>query len=359
MSARRPVITRKPDWRRARTALMCQGEPDRVPFIELGVHPIFKGRMLGRPCTAVADEIEFAQLAGYDYIKLQPGIDMNPGKILPAGAPGARESQLTEGGPVRKWANEHDGIIRNREEFERYQWPTPESVSYARLEEACRILPEGMGLIGQYGDIYTFIWESMGFETFAMALYEDPDLVAALFDRVGGIIFNLYENMIQLDRLTALWFSDDLAYTGGLMIAPDFFRDLLFPWVRRMGDLARSRDIPFLYHSDGVLWDVMDDLVDCGVTALHPIEPKSMDVADVKERAGGRLCVLGSVEVDTLCRGTEDEVRALVRDRVRRAGPGGGFCLGSSNSVPEYANYDNYIAMLEEGDRVGTYPLDL
>ena len=353
----RPRISRKPNWQRARTALLCEGEPDLVPFIELGVHPLFKGRMLGRPCVAVADEIEFARVAGYDYIKLQPSINLNPANIQPGGDASALDCVAAGGGPVRHWANEHNGVIQSWADFERYEWPTPESVSYARLEEACRTLPPEMGLIGQYGDIFTFIWESMGFETFALALYEEPELVAAMFDRVGGKVTNLYENMIDLDRLSAIWYTDDLAYTGGLMIAPEFFRELLFPWVRKMGDLARRRGVPFLYHSDGLLWDVMDDLIECGVTALHPIEPKSMDVADVKARTGGRLCVLGSVEVDTLCRGSQDDVREMVRDRVRRAGPGGGFCLGSSNSVPDYANYENYIAMLEEGDRIGRYPL--
>ena len=79
-----------------------------------------------------------------------------------------------------------------------------------------------------------------------------------------------------------------LAYTSGLMVGPDTLRQHLFPWVRKMGDLCRARDIPFLYHSDGVLWPLLDDLIGCGVTALHPIEPKAMDIAEVKRRAGGR-----------------------------------------------------------------------
>jgi uroporphyrinogen decarboxylase len=101
----------------------------------------------------------------------------------------------------------------------------------------------------------------------------------------------------------------------------------------------------------------MDDLVACGVNALHPVEPTSMDLAEVKARSGGRLCVLGSVEVDLLARGTAEQIEAMVADHIRRAGPGGGFAIGSSNSVPEYARYGNYIAMLEAADRLGTYPL--
>lgn len=348
-------LQRKPDFSRLRKALLREGEPDCVPFCELGVAPVIKGRLLGRPCKSVADEIQFARMAGYDFVKLQPGINMNPANILSKGGP--RTSQLTDDGPTRKWASEHDGVIATMEDFERYVWPSPGDVDYSRLEEACRILPDDMAVIGQYGDIYTLIWESMGFETFAMALYEDPDLIQALFDKVGGIVYNLFENMATMERVGALWYSDDLAYTGGLMVDPSCFREYLFPWVKKMGDLCKKRNIPFLYHSDGVLWDVMDDLIACGVTSLHPIEPKSMDVAEVKERAAGKLAVVGSIEVDTLCRGSKEDIEALVKDRMRRAAPGGGFALGSSNSVPEYANIDNYIAMLQAGDRWGRYPI--
>lgn len=348
-------ISRKPDFSRLRNALLCQGEPDCVPNIELGVHPSFKARIIGRPMSGVADEIEFARTAGYDYIKLQPGIDMNPGKIFPSG--GSQQLRVTEEGGQRRWADEHEGIFKTFEDFEKYVWPKPEDVDYSRLEEANRTLPDEMGLIGQYGDIFTFVWGSMGFENFCLALYEDPELVEALFNKVGGIICNLFENMSSLSRIGAMWYSDDLAYTGGLMVSPRFYRQFLFPWVRKIGDLCKKRNIPFLYHSDGVLWDVIDDLIGCGVTSLHPIEPKAMEIAEVKERVRGKLALLGNIDVDLLSRGTPEEIEAEVKDRLQRVAPGGGYALGSSNSVPEYCSFENYVKMLETCDRCGGYPI--
>ncbi|MCX7717135.1 MAG: hypothetical protein N2111_01865 [Candidatus Sumerlaeaceae bacterium] len=345
-------LTRKPDWQRLRRALLCEGEPDCVPLIELGVHPIWKSEAIGRPCISVADEIEFARRAGYDYIKLQPGISLSPGwkRVVPH--MGATKTAMD-----RNWAAEGEGAIRSMEDFEQFPWPDPDTVSYARFEEAERILPDEMAVIGQYGDIFTFVWEVMGFENFAMALFEQPELVEALFQCVGALIYHLFEHMAEFPRVQALWYSDDLAYTGGLMVSPKVYRQHLFPWVAKIGALCRARGIPFLYHSDGVLWEVLEDLIACGVTSLHPIEPKSMDVAEVKERACGRLAVLGSIEVDTLARGTPEQVEALVRDRLRRAAPGGGYALGSSNSVPDYAKYENYITMLEACQRLGDYPI--
>jgi uroporphyrinogen decarboxylase len=350
-------LNRRPDFNRLRQVLFCAGEPDLVPFIELGVHPLFKARMIGRPCTSVADEIEFARTAGYDFIKLQPIIDMNPGRIFPPAGP--QTFEVAEGTGERRWADEHAGVITNWDEFERYVWPRPQDVDYSGFEEAEKILPDEMGVIGQYGDIFTLVWEFMGFENFAIALYEEPDLVAALFDKVGSIITSLFETMATFRCVKALWFTDDIAYAGGLLIAPQFYRRYLFPWMRRIGDLCRQRDIPYLYHSDGVLYDVLDELIGLGVNGLHPIEPKSMDIVEVKRRGGGRLAVLGHIEVDTLARGTPADIERLVRDAIVRAAPGGGYALGSSNSLPEYCRWENYIAMLQAADRWGRYPISV
>jgi uroporphyrinogen decarboxylase len=344
---------RTPDFSRLRKVLLCEGEPDIVPNIELGVHPVWKAKQLGRPCLTVADEVEFARQAGYDYVKLQPGIDMNPAGIFPTG--GAKIVDLPSQAGQRRWADEHHGVIGSIEDFDRYTWPKKEDVSYARLEDAASAATDGMGVIGQYGDIYTLIWGQMGFETFCMALYEQPELIQRLFDTVGGIVYNLFENMASMEHVKALWYSDDLAYVSGLMISPDFFREYLFPWVRKIGDLCKARDIPFLYHTDGLLWDVLDDLVDCGVTSLHPIEPKAMDILEVKQRYAGKLAVLGNIDVDLLSRGTPEEVDREVMARMALVKPGGGWALGSSNSVPDYADFNNYLTMLAAGDKYGAY----
>jgi len=348
---------REPNFARLRQVLFCQGEPDMVPFIELSIHAIFKERILGRPCKTVADEIEFVRIAGYDCIKLQPGIDMNPGKIFPNGGP--KTFELGEGTGERRWADEHAGVISNWEDFERYVWPKPEDVDYSRFEEASKLLPPEMGVIGQYGDIFTLVWELMGFENFAFPLYENPELVAALFEKVGSIIFNLFETMATFDCMKALWFTDDIAYAGGLMIAPEFYRQYLFPWMRKIGELCKRRGIPYLYHSDGVLYDVLQDLIDLGVNGLHPIEPKSMSIVEVKKRGRGRLAVLGYIEVDTLARGTPADVEKLVKEALQLAAPGGGYAIGSSNSLPEYCRWENYLTMLRTADRYGRYPIAL
>jgi uroporphyrinogen decarboxylase len=92
----------------------------------------------------------------------------------------------------------------------------------------------------------------------------------------------------------------------------------------------------------------MDKIIDCGVNALHPIEPKAMKIKEVKERYGNKLCLIGNVDVDMLSRATSEEIRKYVRKNIEEVGYNGGYCVGSGNSVPEYVNPENYKAMIDE-----------
>ena len=325
-------------------ATLMGGDAGFVPLIELGIHPFIKEALLGRPIQTVQDDIEFMRSMGYDFIKIQPIFDLELNQTL---VELAVPNGLYKNAPDRAWAPEQKGLITTWEEFERYTWPTPDQIAYSRFDEARKALPEGMGIIGQYGDIFTNAWELMGFETFATSMYEQPDLVKHVFEKVSGLILSMFDVMAEMEYVGALWYSDDIAYTGGLMVPPEFLREHFFPCLKRIGDLAKRRKIPFIYHSDGVLWSVMEEIIQCGVTALHPIEPKSMHIIELKHRFGDRLCLCGGVEVDVLARGSKEEVRALMTRYLEEVAPGGGYCAGSSNSIPEYVKVENYIAMVE------------
>jgi uroporphyrinogen decarboxylase len=337
------MSTRPPDIREFLKTL--RREPAAyVPNAELGIHPVVKERYLGHPMTTVSDEIEFWWKAGYDYVKLQPTVNFDP-----AGIAAKRNLMANENGTVvRKWASEQNGIIVSRTDLDHYVFPRIDEIGYERISEAKRHLPPGMGIVGQYGDIFTMTWEMMGFENFSMAVYEEPDLVNDLNQRVGELVIEMFTKMAGDPAVDALWYSDDIAYATGLMVSPTTLRRYFFPWLKRVGDLARSAGKPLIYHTDGVLFDVMEEIIACGVDALHPIEPKAMDLSEVKRRYGSRLCLIGHVDVDMLARGTEEEVRAQVRKNIAAAWTGTGYCAGSGNSIPEYVKYENYIAMLDE-----------
>ena len=350
-----------PDFERLRTALLC-GQPDRVPLAEIKVEDEVKAAFLGRPAPDPADrksylrwEIEFWRQAGYDYVRVPATVSYPQPKT-------AREHAYAAGGQSRRreWAESHAGLVTNDEQFEAFPWPTPGQVNYQDLRIASEMLPPGMKIITglKGGGIYERVWMLMGFETFATALRDNPRLVGRVFEKVGGFFYSAWQRLPKFADVGTLFLGDDLAYTEGLMVSPKIYRQHLFPWYRLLGEVCRKHDLPFWFHSDGKLWEIIPDLIEAGVNALHPIEPKAMDIREVKARYGRRLCLIGNLDLGyTLTRGTPAEVEAEVRQRIRDIAPGGGYCVGSSNTVTEYVPVANFRAMIEAALRWGAYPI--
>lgn len=346
-----------PDYNRLITTLWG-GQADRVPLLELIVDPEIKSAYLGRPIMSVADDIEFWYQAGYDCVTVYPGSPTMWFFLEEERSDTILRDAHTQTG-YRRWASEGKGLIRDWADLELYPVPTLDQIDFSYFDAAEQHLPHGMGLIGAWGDIFTYTWEAMGFEAFCFALYEREDFVAHIFNQLGRLAVEICETLVSYDVVKAFWFSDDIAFRTGFLVSPAIYRQHLFPWLRRMGDLCRKAHIPFLFHSDGLLWDVLPDLIDCGICALHPIEPIAMDIRQFKDLYGSQLCPVGNVNVDTLGRGSPEQVKQEVRTLLREVAPGGGYCIGSSNTVPNYAQLDNYKAMLEEAWRLGGYPIQV
>ncbi len=365
----------QPDFERIRTALLCLGEPDRVPLAEAGIDQGVKEAVLGRPIRSARDEVDFWATAGYDFAPVHTGLRLMTSYGLSGEkqATDERQALLLRNRRVgraryavardeelrRDWAEEGRGIITTRAEMERFPWPEPrEFIAAERFAEVAAALHPGMKIIAYQGHIYTPVWQLMGFETFCFALRDDPALVEAMFERVGSIQFAIFQQVINLPEIGAIWFPDDIAYGEGLMIAPQHLRRHLFPWFKRMGEVCASRGLPFIFHSDGDVSEVIEDLIDCGFNALHPIEAKAMDIVQLKRRYGGRLCLMGNLDLAyPLALGTPEDVAAEVKRLLREVAPGGGYCLGSGNTVPEYIPVANYQAMRLTALEHGRYPI--
>jgi uroporphyrinogen decarboxylase len=74
-------------------------------------------------------------------------------------------------------------------------------------------------------------------------------------------------------------------------------------------------------------------------------------VIEDKRLYGDRIALLGGIDVDFLCRADEEAIRARVRRTLDACMPGGGYCLGTGNSVANYVPLESYLIMLDEGRR--------
>jgi uroporphyrinogen decarboxylase len=186
----------KPDFERYMTALRCE-EPDRVPLGDWHVDPLPKAEFLGRKIITLQDEVSFWHRAGFDFVTTSSGI-LEPVKA-PEGMTTKGEAVHTEYGDrvSREWAQEHEGVIKDWESFEKYHWPTVDDFDLSKWDTLDKILPSGMKAILLLGKIYTTIWMFMGAETFFNALRNNEELIAAMFDKVGRIQFETFMRVIE------------------------------------------------------------------------------------------------------------------------------------------------------------------
>jgi uroporphyrinogen decarboxylase len=171
----------------------------------------------------------------------------------------------------------------------------------------------------------------------------------------------MYVDWVEVvaERICTLGFdvivtTDDIAFGQALFFSPQVFRELVYPRFER---LARKITIPWLFHSDGNVTELLDDFVALGIRAIQPVEPAAMDIREVKRRYGDRLCLCGNVDMDLLARGTPAQVDETVRGLIRDVAPGGGYIVTSGNSLAHYVRPENAIAMSEAVHRYGIYPI--
>jgi uroporphyrinogen decarboxylase len=351
----------EPNFERFRAMLLRRGEPDRVPLGDISVHPMLKAGVLGRPVRTPEDEVAFWATAGFDYVPIEQGLQLTD--VIKRQSMHEVEAQYaadTADTQVRSWATEGKGLIATRADLDAFRWPDPDALDYGAFERLGPLLPPKMKVFAVVGKVFTCVSWLMGLEGLSFALADDPDLVATICERVGRFQHRVVETLLRYDTVGALWHADDIAFKTQLLVSPRLLRSHVFPWYTEMNRMAHAKGVPVVYHSDGALQEVVEDIIGCGFDGLNPIEPPAMDINAVKRQFGKRIAIIGNIDLGyTLTRGTPAEVRAEVRQRIRDLAPGGGYAVSSSNSVPEYVPLANFNAMREATFEFGRYPISI
>ncbi len=342
---------RKPDFSRLKKVLTRGGEPDYVPFYELFADNEVVEAILGRPAVTLEDHVEYAVKLGYDYVGAGVGNLVFPQKGLAVTDDTAGTSRKK-----RLYRLSSISTIESWEDFEKYPWPDPAKADYSSLERLEKIIPEGMKAIVLTGHVLEQPMGILGYEPLCYMMADDPELVEAIFQKNGEIYEAIYKACAQMDVIGAMLISDDLGFKTAPMLSPEALRKLVFPWYKRYVEICHEYDKPVILHSCGNLELIMDDLLDyCKIDAKHSYEDTIMPVTDFKKKYGDRVSVLGGIDVHFLCTATEDEVRKRTRETLEACMPGGGYGLGTGNSVANYIPVRNFLAMLDEGNKVGRY----
>jgi len=201
------------------------------------------------------------------------------------------------------------------------------------------VITSGAGLTEMYA--------SCGIQMFSYLMVDYPDLVEEWLEARNQAELRRVAAIADPDLLPIVLTYDDIAYKNAPVFSPAWLREHWVPRLKRLVDAWHTRDTYCLFHSDGNLWPVLDDLVAAGIDGLNPLEVLAgMTVKQVRERYPD-LFLTGGVDVSQLLPfGTPEEVREVCRQNIADAN-GRGYFLGSSTELHWDVKLENAIAMFE------------
>lgn len=331
-------------------------EADRVPHLEFWVtsklvyeyvlerelkYEIVDARVGGQSITP-EDDVEFALRLGMDAVVCN--FSWRPNNIF-GPAPGGTEQYV--GGSVRSWADLDD-----------LEPPPSLAAQLSYLERYMRAAQgTGVGIIANFTSFFYSAMLTAGVSDASYFFNNDRPFLEILMD----ILLEHQEKVMRAvcdrfaDDLAFVMVNDDIAHNGGLMIHPDMFLEIFPHRMKRLIAPAKDHGKLLLMHTDGEMDNVLPILQDLGFDAVHPIEPESNDIFELKKQWAGKLAFVGNIPAALLTRGNKDEIEEKVREYCVKLAPGGGYVLGSSIGILEGIPAENFVAMTQAVHKYGRY----
>jgi uroporphyrinogen decarboxylase len=247
-------------------------------------------------------------------------------------------------------------LIESREDLDAFPWDTMAQryidafkEDFEALREA---LPEGMKAVGGIGNgLFETMQDFIPFQEFVYLQADEPEVCERMWAHIGDVIVQLWSWLLEnhADSFAVCRFGDDLGFRSSTLLNPDDIRRSIIPQYKRIVDLIHSYNKPFLLHSCGKIYDVMDDLInEVGIDAKHSNED-AIDTFDVwVDRYGDRIGNFGGIEMNIMTLATPDEVGLYVRallEKIETIEGHGGVAIGTGNQISDYTLPENWIAM--------------
>ena len=254
-------------------------------------------------------------------------------------------------------------------DIESYPWPDmddPSRVVHVR-EQAKRLAEENLyAIIATPWLLFPFERANamMGMENFLPQMVMNRDFAQALLSKITDLCKLLMGHFLNElgDNVDIIKIGDDLGTQDSLMISPKMYREMLKPLhADYIKFIKENTNAKIFFHTDGDVFDLVDDFIEIGVDILNPIQTsagKMANLAGLKKRYGGDLIFCGAIDTQNILPyGSPDQVRKEVRRVINTLGPSGGYMLASVHTILDEVPPENIMAIVDAVEEFGYYPL--
>lgn len=244
-----------------------------------------------------------------------------------------------------------DAPVKCREDWGNYELPEVNTSYRTRiLKDVLAANNSDLAVVlGLLGPFTMLSWYIMDMETFSITMFTDPELIHEINEAYLKWALEAIDLAVKEGGVDCVQVSDDWGGTNGLLIAPEQFREFFIPYFKRLVQAVKAHGLPFIMHNDGQIWDVLDDLADCGINGLHPVERAAgMDLKKVKDTYKGRITPIGNVNNKvTMESANSNDVKNEVLECLNEAASGGGYIISTDHSIHDNIPTENVLCLID------------
>jgi uroporphyrinogen decarboxylase len=242
-------------------------------------------------------------------------------------------------------------------------FPMPDPYAAGRMADARKYIQKYKNDYFIIGDLelsmFEMAWHMVGLQKFMMDMALEEPYVAALLDRVKEFTIGIGKQLAELG-VDAIWTGDDFGAQNGMMIAPEMWRKIFKPRFAELFSELKSANpnVLIMYHSDGAVAPILDDLVEIGMDVFNPVQPNvpGHQPDELKARLGNRLSFWGAIDQQHLLpNGTPEEIEADVAENIRVLGQDGGYMCSPAHIVQSDTSMENVEAFIAAVKKHGLY----
>ncbi len=344
---------------------MSFGNTDRPPYLELGAWPesIERWRTEGLPKHA-----DFRQYFGYDrYEPVGVETDIHP----------VFKEEIIEDASDHVVKRDWRGVKVKLSKSSRsipyfYGFPVTDRASFREFTK--KLDPADMtrfplawdmrvkALADRDFAVYYGVARTTGFfgplrewvgpEALLYGFYDDPGWIHEMMDFYADFIIRLTTPMLKDVIPDCVHFFEDMAYRGGSLISPVFFREFMMEPYRRVLDHFRAAGVPFFFADcDGDVRELIPLFIELGITGMYPFEVQAgMDIIEIRRQYGRDLVMQGGLDKRVLERKEADIEKELYTKVPPMLESGGYLPMLDHDPHPQisFGNFCHYRTVLRE-----------
>ncbi|MEM2945251.1 MAG: uroporphyrinogen decarboxylase family protein [Thermoproteota archaeon] len=185
-----------------------------------------------------------------------------------------------------------------------------------------------------HGFFFMRLYYLRGFTNFMRDVITEPPQLYELIERLTRYNLELIERVLKMG-VDLVYFGDDLGLQDRMPISREKFRKLIFPSYRRMFHRIREAGARVYLHTDGHIMEVVDDLIESGVSVLN-LQDRVNGLLNMKRRIKGRVCI--DLDIDRqflLPFGTAQEIDDHIRRSIVELGSEKGGLMLTAGIYPD------------------------